>query len=77
MTMELVVLYDETSKKYQEIKSQLELRLLSKTKKTDARLVGRITFDVSEVLNGKIPSFENKEFKLDFCSVNAVIKIMF
>ena len=75
--MELVVLYDETSKKYQEIKSQLELRLLSKTKKTDARLVGRITFDVSEVLNGKISSFENKEFKLDFCSVNAVIKIMF
>ena len=53
------------------------LRLISKNKQGEAKLIGRVTYDVGRILNGEVPAFEKIELKLEFCSVNGVITVMF
>ena len=49
--------YDEETALYLPMETQFHLKLISKNKNSEPKLVGRMTFDVSQLMNGDVNAF--------------------
>jgi len=58
LTLETQTYYDSVRKEYSGVETELLLRLISKNKQGEAKLIGRVTYDLGKILNGEVAAFE-------------------
>lgn len=70
------MIYNHKSQEYTKKESTVELFLVSKSRPDQNKLVGRVTVDLSKIVNVGMYA-EPTEFKLNFCSVQGSITMQF
>lgn len=70
------VAFDKVTRRFLKKETQVQLNLISKSRPDQSKLVGRVTIDLSSILNDGLYA-DYTEFPLQFCSVNATLVMAF